>query len=116
MRIRDLLWAGSYTGGSTRRNAVVAITGWVSAILFIFTVGFLLKGDNADPVAKLWAARFPILWAVYPPTWFWIDYHMVYLTANPTQRPALEQFKYSQEVSRNIWLALVGVLLAVYFK
>lgn len=41
---------------------------------------------------------------------------MIWQTANPDERGDFETFKHSQELSRNIWLAFVGILIALYFK
>jgi hypothetical protein len=52
-------------------------------------------------------------WSIAPPIWFLYDW-----CATTEKEEELEKFKYSQEVSRNIWLGIVGLLifLGEYFK
>ncbi len=57
-----------------------------------------------------------IFCAVLPPAWFWFEYCIIWWTAPDANRPRFEEFKYGHEVGRNLWLAFVGVLLALYFK
>lgn len=52
-------------------------------------------------------------WSIVPPVWFLYDW-----CAENSTGEDLENFKYRQEVSRNIWLGIVGLLifLGEYFK
>ncbi len=58
-----------------------------------------------------------IVIAILPPTWLWYEYCFIWRDETyKDSRPCLEQFKYGQEVSRNIWLAFVGLIVALYFQ
>jgi hypothetical protein len=52
------------------------------------------------------------LWTALPPVWFlydWSNFH-------PTPTTSFEDFKYSQELARNLWIgiaALIGLLIGV---
>jgi hypothetical protein len=101
---------------STWRNAVVSITAWSSAILFCLTVRFLLTNKLADSqAAKDEAFPFLLLWAVFPPVWFWAEHHLIWATATKDERGDFDEFKHSQELGRNIWLALLGIIVGLYF-
>lgn len=54
--------------------------------------------------------------AVLPPIWFWCEFTVIWSTAPENERPRFEYFRYGQEISRNVWLAYVAVLLALYFR
>jgi hypothetical protein len=54
------------------------------------------------------------IWIVCPPIWFWYEYFHLYRPA-PEPKPDIENFKYGQDQAAKIWLALVTLLLALYF-
>jgi hypothetical protein len=54
------------------------------------------------------------IWIVGPPIWFWYEYFHLYRPA-PEPKPDLDSFKYGQDQAAKIWLALVTLLLALYF-
>jgi hypothetical protein len=112
----DSLKATTYTGTSKARNRIVTTVAWIAAVLFVVTVCFLVTRTESDPTAKRLARAYLMLWTVVPPAWFWLEYHLIWQTAVSTERESFEQFKHSQELSRNIWLAFVAVLAALYFK
>jgi hypothetical protein len=58
---------------------------------------------------------FTAFWMLGPPAWFWIEYNLMYLYTPRAGRIPLEDFKYSQDTASKIWLALVTVLLLLYF-
>lgn len=114
---RDSLKASRYTGTSMGRNVLVTSVAWISAGLYLATVLFMvICDDKDDKTAKQFARGFLILWAVVPPAWFWIEHHLIWQTAIPAERGDFQHFKHSQELSRNIWLAFVALLAALYFK
>lgn len=53
---------------------------------------------------------------VLPPIWFWFEFIIFWKSASPGERPPLDEFKYTQELARNLWLAFFGVTLALFFK
>ena len=58
-----------------------------------------------------------IAWTVLPPIWFWYEYFFIYRKghADGTQPPDFDMFKYGQDVSAKIWLAVVAALFVLYF-
>ena len=56
------------------------------------------------------------LWTILPPIFFWIEYIWLYKpTFSMADKDRFEAFKYQQDLSSKIWLALVSVLLMLYF-
>jgi hypothetical protein len=52
-------------------------------------------------------------WLIVPPIYFWFDYFVLWRWENIQSPPlglTLEQFKHGQDLSRNLWLALVTLL------
>jgi len=74
-----------------------------------FGQGFKI-GDHV----KYLQAFFLSVWIVVPPIWFWWEYFYLYKSA-PAPKPDLDEFKHGQDQSSKIWLALVTVLLGMYF-
>lgn len=52
-------------------------------------------------------------WAVVPPLFFWLDWVLFCSRLAPSD-PAREVAKHTHDLSRNIWLALVGVLAVLF--
>jgi hypothetical protein len=49
---------------------------------------------------------------------FWFDYFVLWRIENQkkaTQFGTLDEFKHGQELSRDLWLALVALLAGIYF-
>ena len=90
------------------RNNVVGGMFLISAVLFIATVIFM---GLATTTRSMGAKCLLILWAVAPPVWFLFEHFFIW-----KPKPDFPEFKHGQEPSRNIWLAFVGVILALYFK
>lgn len=54
-------------------------------------------------------------WIIIPPLWLWFEFCYLYergITPFPND---FEKFKYSQELSKNLWLSISAILLLVYF-
>ena len=107
--------ANQYSGTDKWKNTVVTIVAWVAAVLGALTVVamFCIKSNTND---KLWPQLLLAFWAIVPAIWFWVEYHVVWRGASSANRVRLEEFAQSQETSRNLWLALVAVLLALFFS
>ena len=92
--------------------AVVGILGLVATLLLVF-------GDWQNwgrwPKKADWVPYALPFWAILPPLWFWLDFHLFWKYAPEEERPELAEFKHSQDLGRNVWIALVGLLVA-YFK
>jgi len=53
------------------------------------------------------------LWTLIPPLWFWAEFFFV----NPPAGDAyFDRYKYGQELSKNVWAAVVALLLVFYFR
>lgn len=94
--------------------------GWVGSIFAIFTAAILAwRGfPTQHQDLKEVALPFLLIWTIAPPMYFWFDYYVLWyvegLNGN-RQFATLEEFKHGQELSRNLWLAIVALLAAVYF-
>jgi hypothetical protein len=65
----------------------------------------LAAGIRLHSVKKVWGFLLVGAWALGPPIWFIWEWH-----ANKVD---VEQLKYSQELARNVWVAVVVVLAAI---
>ncbi|KKI98105.1 hypothetical protein [Prochlorothrix hollandica] len=54
-------------------------------------------------------------WVIVPPCWFWYEFCFLYERKNTPFPEDFEKFKYGQELSRNLWLAISAALLLLYF-
>lgn len=111
-----LLLATRYGDAERWRNLVVSGISWLAAILFVITTGFMITTPESAGDARNAARKHLILWAIVPPAWFWIEHHLIWQTAPKDLRGDFDQFKHSQELSRNIWLAFVATLGGLYFR
>ena len=92
--------------------------GWFSSIAGVASIvlsrwGFMTPYDSKDCV-KVTEAFVLGSWVIAPPAWFWYEYYRLYKKCN---WPAadLDGFKYGQDQASKIWLALVTLLLVIYF-
>src|ERR1019366_447594 len=93
--------------------AIVSAVAMVCSLYFgkyEFGMGF----DSHDHI-KVGQAIVLGIWILGPPIWFWIVYFFIYKEPSAAGRPKLEEFKHGQDQSSKIWLALVTVLLGLYF-
>ncbi|HEX7158675.1 MAG TPA: hypothetical protein VF214_06660 [Edaphobacter sp.] len=86
----------------------------VVSILFGIWFGFG-KGFDPRDWAKVAQAVVLGIWVIAPPIWFWYEYFFLYPDTNITPKPSLDEFKHGQEQASKIWLALVTLLLGLYF-
>jgi H+/Cl- antiporter ClcA len=96
-----------------RRWAWVAGIGGGIALIFGW-YGFG-KPFDAHDCGKVLQAVVLAIWIVAPPIWFWYEYFFLYQPIPETKKPSLDQFKHGQDQAAKIWLALVTVLLGLYF-
>jgi hypothetical protein len=91
--------------------AVVALV----VSLWIARYGWGKKLSDGDSI-KVWQAAIVAGWLVLPPLYFWMEYFWLY---KPTLAAAaasdLELFKYGQDVSSKIWIAVTSALALLYF-
>jgi len=85
-----------------------------SIVLGIFG-GFGLPFNVKCPV-KVAEAIVLGLWVLLPPIWFWYEYFFLYKDIPKVEREKIEEFKHGQDQSAKLWLALITVLLGLYFE
>ncbi len=54
-------------------------------------------------------------WIIVPPFWLWFEFCYLYERGITPFSRDFEKYKYSQELSKNLWLAITAILLLVYF-
>jgi hypothetical protein len=90
-----------------------AINITIAGIAVIFaTISFIVADLPADS-SKTLRGVIVAAWVIGPPIYFFIEW--VFLYKESDEYP-LEKFKYSQELARNIWLAVTAILVALYFN
>ena len=98
---------------------VRAVFNWVGGVLSVLlAIWSLRKGLEPSSTFGPWnheeLGRVLIgFWALVPPLFFWLDWVALcsYLPANDPQR---EIAKHTHDLSRNIWIALVGILTVLF--
>jgi hypothetical protein len=105
---------------------------WLSALLLVLSALFglctLEKSNFEESSATVETlsttgkqkAALLLFWVLVPPVWFWFEYFFLYrydpLTLpNGDAKPDWDNFKYGQDLSAKIWLALVTALTILYF-
>jgi hypothetical protein len=107
-----LLWP---TYSAAWKNWVTFLAGTLATLAGATTV-YLMRTEPAGSSRPVWALSALIFWAVILPAWFWFDYFCIWKTEPHPPGAPLDQFKHGQELSRNIWLAFVALLVGFYFK
>jgi hypothetical protein len=102
--------------------------GAVFAILGSFWLG--VHGWNANltddtgkvirPLLQLvkWKVAVLICWTILPPILFWAEYFGMYRSGARDFRaapPDFDEFKYGQDISSKVWIAVSTALLILYF-
>jgi hypothetical protein len=95
-----------------RGIGVLSACGLLASVLFGWCE--LGVGFNRNDCVKVWQAIILCGWILAPPIWFWFEYFFLYDRLG-TAKPDAEEFRHGQEQSAKIWLALVTVLLGLYF-
>jgi hypothetical protein len=65
-------------------------------------------GAGAPDLCKRWIVGF---WVLVPPVYFWCDWQF-FCSAIP--RTKIDSVKHVHDLARNIWVALVVVLIALF--
>ena len=92
------------------------IIGWVSAVLLVLSIVYgavTLRESNFKLEASTQAVSATCI--VVPPCWFWFEYFGLYRYDSGAHKPDWDSFKYGQDVSSKVWLALVTTLTILYF-
>ena len=98
---------------SYRRNLfLVGCGAGICALVSILLAipGFGRPFDVKDCL-KVTQALILSAWIIVPPVWFFYEFYRY----EPTPERPFETFKYGQELCSKIWLALVTMLLGLYF-
>lgn len=86
--------------------------GIITAVAAIATTGavfWVTKSELRVPDVPIRLLVVFILWVVVPPLWFLVDWALF----EPTNDKNFEHFKYSQELARNLWVAVAAVLALI---
>jgi hypothetical protein len=98
----------------------IALIGVVVSVVLAFsnggTAGIAAPFDAKKSV-KVAQAIVLCIWVFAPPFWFWYEYFFIYREIPETEkdRPTLDVYKHGVDVASKLWLALVTVLLGLYF-
>lgn len=97
---------------------------WVAAIFGFVAIGLGFTHFD-DPLDwqhkfKIIQAGILVLWIIAPPIWFWYEFFFLYKRTQDDNRDKdpdrdFDRFKFGQDQSAKIWLALVTVLFGLYF-
>ena len=105
---RRYIWVGAVTSFGVISTMLLAWYGWGIPIL---------EGQSWSDV-KVAQVVMLIAWTVMPPTWFWYEYWFIYLKdyhSDETAPENFELFKYGQDLSAKIWLAIVSSTFVIFF-
>jgi len=89
------------------RTKVAYTLGAIAALVAIFS--FL-----ATSLPAKWKGFFLALWIVIPPLWFMLEYRL-YRFQGAQRDMTFEEFKYGQELARNLWVGISTILAILYF-
>jgi hypothetical protein len=96
---------------------------WIFSVGLVISLGLVfvapaetLKLDGWT-IPKMMKAAVLVVWLLAPPIWFWVEYFFVdwKSAVEGSGSEQLERFKYGQDISSKIWLAVSTVLLMLYF-
>jgi hypothetical protein len=99
---------GSISGAALVASLWIGYRGWDQPI----------ATGSRWPNIKILQAIIIVLWTLLPPLYFWAEFYFYYKPrlTDPSKKPDdFDLFKYGQEVSSKIWLAVISALLAIYF-
>jgi hypothetical protein len=100
-----------------RKNWLVFAIGAVATAAGAFTVYHMFGIVQPDIEQKKWAGKMLTLWVLLPPIWFWLEYWLLFRRDKNCQTlEKLERFKFAVDLGKNVWLALVILLGALYFE
>jgi hypothetical protein len=97
--------------------------GWLGVILAASTIVVVACGllnysaESQKEQLKRLVLGPLVFWTLVPPMFFWFDYFVLWhldKASDDRQFADLSEFKHGQDVSRNLWLAMVAVLAAIY--
>lgn len=93
----------------TWNRRLTQIAGWISGIVAIVCLYFAWQSSSWNRVTRhdvgVWIVG---IWVAVPPLWFWFEWRWLTMGMQPDE---LERMKHYHELSRNLWLALIALLL-----
>ncbi len=89
------------TGIFVRATIILLLVSVLSAVLFSWS----------DDIKKALMG----FWIIVPPLWLWFEFCYLYERGITPFANDFEKYKYSQELSKNLWLAISAILLLLYF-
>jgi hypothetical protein len=93
-------------------RSIAVVSAIISIILVVVSAVFALNSLGWQGVTGLaWNKIIVGLWVIIPPIWFWLEWTFFSFGLS---RDELEDLKHSQELSRNIWVAVVVLLTAIF--
>ncbi|WP_213805747.1 hypothetical protein [Granulicella sp. dw_53] len=112
-------------------NCLLWISGVLLILSFVLGVGAIYWGNNC-PLKEIPVKEWPwyrqvevavlVSWVVLPPLFFWFEFQGIYRQGRrrpfypgTTEVSDWELFKYTQDVSAKVWLAVTTALLVLYF-
>ena len=85
---------------------------WVAAF---FVVGYIVVsfyfGQGTLAQGKAWQKVMLAIWVVLVPSWFLFDFYFLY----DQKKDPFEEYKHSQELSKNFWIAVGLLMTAICF-
>jgi hypothetical protein len=95
----------------------IGLTGVVASVILAFSTPGLAEPYNAKRTIKNVQAIVLCIWVFAPPVWFWYEYFFIYrkISDKEKDKPTFDQYKHGVDVASKLWLALVTVLLGLYF-
>jgi hypothetical protein len=90
----------------------LAITA-IGTLAAIYCLRWAVWAATNDPQHQQATARMIIaVWAIVPPVWFLLEYLFLY----PKSGRDFNEFKYGQDLSKAVWLAVGAAFYAIYLK
>ena len=95
----------------------VALTAAAGSIVLAFIPKHIAEPFDAKCPIKVGQALVLSMWVLGPPLWFWFEYFFLYrkMADNEIRKMKFDEYKHGVDVASKLWLALVTVLLGLYF-
>jgi H+/Cl- antiporter ClcA len=89
----------------------------IVSIVLAFSTKTIAEPFDAKRPIKVAQAIALCIWIFVPPVWFWYEYFFLYRVIPEAEKdkPEIEHYKHGVDVASKLWLALVTVLLGLYF-
>ena len=96
-------WVNDYRDNINYRLSIVSAIIALSSLMYA-----IFAGSEALPVVKFAIVGF---WVIVPPVYFWCDWHFL---CRDIPQNKVDSVKHIHDLSRNIWVALVVILIALF--